>query len=187
VVERLKREHEVEVEWKPFFLHPDTPPEGLRLSPQVRARFAGAHERLDQMARAAGLEMVHPDLIPNSRRALEASEYARRQGKHEDFHRIVFDKFYGGGHDIHEWTVLRAAAQEAGLDADQMEREVEGGKYRAALDAEIEEAYALGITAVPTYVLDDKYAIVGAQPYEAFERVLARLAVEHQEDGGTGT
>jgi predicted DsbA family dithiol-disulfide isomerase len=187
VVERLKREHEVEVEWKPFFLHPDTPPEGMRLSPQFRARFAGAHERLDLMARAAGMEMVHPDLIPNSRRALEASEYARGKGKHEEFHRIIFGKFYGAGQDIHDWTVLRSAAEEAGLDPDGMEREIESGKYREVLDAEIEEAYALGITAVPTYVLDDKYAIVGAQPYEAFERVLARLAVEDQEEGGTGT
>jgi predicted DsbA family dithiol-disulfide isomerase len=187
VVERLKRERGVQVEWKPFFLHPETPPEGIRLSPQVRARFAGAHERLDHMARAAGLEMVHPDLIPNSRRALEATEYAREKGKGQEFHRIVFDKFYGQGLDIHEWTVLRAAAEEAGLDADEMEREVEGGKFLPVLDGEIEEAYALGVTAVPTYVLDDKYAIVGAQPYEAFERVLARLAIEHHENDASRT
>jgi predicted DsbA family dithiol-disulfide isomerase len=178
VVERLKRERQVEVEWKPFFLHPDTPPEGMRLSPQLRARFASANERLDQMAQAAGLEMVHPDLIPNSRRALEASEYAREQGKHEQFHRAVFDKFYGKGQDINQWPVLRAAAEEAGLDPDEMEHETESAKYREALDDSIGEAYALGVTAVPTYVIDDKYAIVGAQPYEAFERVLARLEAD---------
>ena len=54
----------------------------------------------------------------------------------------------------------------------------ESRKYQEVLDDQIGEAYALGITAVPTYVVDDKYAIVGAQPYEAFERVLARLEAE---------
>lgn len=187
MVERLKRERGVQVEWKPFFLHPDTPPEGRRLSPQVRARLAEANERLKHMAQAAGLEMVQPDVIPNSRRALEASEYAREKGKHEEFHRIVFDKFYGKGQDIHEWTVLRAAAEEVGLDPDEMESEIEGGKFREVLDEAIEAAYALGITAVPTYVLDDKYAIVGAQPYQVFDRVLERLALEHNENEGTAT
>ena len=105
------------------YLRPDTPPEGMRLSPQIRARFAGANERLKQMAHAAGLEMVQPDVIPNSRRALEATEYAREQGKHEQFHRAVFNKFYGEGQDINQWSVLRAAAEEAGLDPDEMDPE----------------------------------------------------------------
>jgi predicted DsbA family dithiol-disulfide isomerase len=182
VVERLEREHRVEVEWKPFFLRPDTPPEGLRLSPELRARLASANERLKQMAHTAGLEMVQPEIIPNSRRALEATEFARDRGKHEEFHLVVFRKFYGEGQDINQWTVLRATAEEAGLNPDEMQREVERGKYHDVLDAEIAEAYALGITAVPTYVLNDKYAIVGAQPYEVFQRVLARLSAEDKKD-----
>jgi predicted DsbA family dithiol-disulfide isomerase len=182
VVERLKREHDAQVAWKPFFLRPDTPPEGFRLSPQVRARFAGANERLKHMAHAAGMEMVQPEIIPNSRRALEATEYAREHGKQEEFHRVVFRKFYGEGQDLNQWSVLLAAAEEVGVDVDAMQREVESGKYHEVLDDEIGEAYALGINAIPTYVLNDKYAIVGAQPYEVFEGVLARLAVEHQQD-----
>jgi predicted DsbA family dithiol-disulfide isomerase len=181
VVDRLKREHEAEVEWRPFFLHPDTPPEGLHLSPQLRARLAGANERLKQMAHAAGLEMVQPDLIPNSGRALQATEYARAQGKHEEFHRVVFRRFYGEGQDINRWAVLRAAAEEVGLDPDEMQQETESGKYHETLDTQIAEAHAIGITAVPTYILNDKYGIVGAQPYEVFVRVLARLEAEASE------
>ncbi len=181
MVERLKRERQAEVEWKPFFLHPETPPEGFQLPPQLRARFASSHERLDQMAKAAGLKMVHPDYIPNSRRALEATEYAREQGKAEEFHHVVFRKYYGEGLDIHQWPVLRAAAEEVGLNAEEMQRATDAGKYHAMLDSEIETAQELGVNAVPTYVLNDKYGIVGAQPYEVFERVLAKLAEEQKE------
>ncbi len=180
MVERLEREGQVEAEWKPFFLHPETPPEGFRFPPALRARLASAHERLDAMAAAAGLPMVHPDFIPNSRRALEASEYARDRSKHEAFHRVVFRKFYGEGQDINDWSVLCAAAEEVGLDAEEMQRETDAGKFRERLDAEIQAAQKLGVTAVPTYVLNDKYAVVGAQPYEVFARVLARLEQERQ-------
>jgi predicted DsbA family dithiol-disulfide isomerase len=178
VVERLKSEYDVVVEWKPFFLHPEMPPEGMELPAAIRARMAGTHERLLQMAHAAGMEMVFSEHIPNSRRALEATEYARAQGKGLEFHRVVFGKFYGEGQDISRWEVLRAAAQEVGLDADAMQHETESGSFTAGFDAQIEEAYSLGITGVPTYILNDKYAIVGAQPYEVFKRAIARLEKE---------
>ncbi len=178
MVDRLKTERDAQVEWRPFFLHPETPPEGFVLPPQLKARFATANGRLDQMAQAAGLTMVHPDFIPNSQRALEATEYARAHGKHPEFHRVVFRQYYGEGKDINDWKVLRAAAEEVGLDPEEMQRETAQGTYREALDAQIAEAQALGVSAVPTYVLNDKYAIVGAQPYEVFQRAVARLEAE---------
>lgn len=182
MVERLKAEHGAEVEWRPFYLRPDTPPEGMELPAHLRARYAGTSERLRQMARANGMEMVTPSRIPNTRLAHEATEYARERGKGEAFHRIVFRKYYGEGQDIGRWEVLRAAAQEAGLNADEMQRLVEAGRYTAAVKEQVEEAYALGITGVPTYVLNDRYAIVGAQPYEVFEQALERLAAETERD-----
>ncbi len=178
MVERLEKEHEVEVEWKPFFLHPETPPDGLVLPPALKARFATAHGRLDQMAATAGMTMVHPDYIPNTRRALEATEYARDQGKDREFHHTVFQQYYAQGQDIHNWDVLRAAASAVGLDGEAMEQAVERGDYHTRLNQEIAVAQGIGVTAVPTYVIDDKYGIVGAQPYEVFQQVLDKLATE---------
>ena len=171
-------ERKVLVEWRPYYLRPDTPPEGSELPAYIRSRMQGAHDRLKQMAQSAGLEMVFPTRIPNTRLAHEATEYARAKGKHEEFHRVLFRLYYGEGQDISSWQVIRAAAQETGLDSDEMQREVESGRYTPTVEEQFMEAQELGITGVPTYILDDKYAIVGAQPYEVFERVLARLAAE---------
>jgi len=183
VVEKLKSEYDVKTEWRPFLLRPDMPPEGMELPQYIRARRASTGERLRQMAQAAGVEMVFAEHIPNSRMALEASEYARERGRHEEFHKIVFRKFFGEGQDISKWEVLRWAAEEAGLDPDEMQRETEAGKYRPAVEAQAAEAYALGISGVPTYILNDRYAIVGAQPYEAFKEAMAQLAAESGQDG----
>lgn len=130
--------------------------------------------------------MVIHDTIANSRRALEASEYAREQGRHEAFHRVVFRKFYGEGEELNSWATLRAAAEEVGLDPEAMERQTESGRYRAAVDAQIAEARAMGITGVPTYIFNNKYAVVGAQPYEVFQEAMALLAAEAAGDGQDG-
>jgi predicted DsbA family dithiol-disulfide isomerase len=178
----LCQDYDVEVEWRAFELHPEIPPEGMQLPPHLRAGLVGMSDRLQEMAQEAGMPMFMPDPIPNSRRALEAAEYARAKGIHKDFHTVVFRQLYAEGKDIGCWEVLRAAAEEVGIDADAMQRETEAGSYRAAVDRQIAEARALGITGVPAYIFDDQYAVVGAQPYEVFQRIMARLA----QDGKQG-
>lgn len=180
MVERLKAEHDAEAEWRPFYLRPDTPPEGMDVPKHLSAQYAATSERLRQMARANGMEMVTPSRIPNTRLAHEATEYARQRGKGFEFHHAVFEKFYGKGQDISKWNVLRAAAEEVGLDAEEMQRMVEAGTYTAAVQSEVDRAYQIGVTGVPTYILNDRYAIVGAQPYEVFRQALERLASEAQ-------
>ncbi len=177
-VEKLKAEHNLQVSWKPFFLRPDTPPEGMELPDNLRARASMAMARLQQMARANGMEMVSPGRIPNTRLAHEATEYAREHGKDQEFHRIVFHKYYGEGQDIGSWDVLRAAAEKAGLNADDLVHQVTAGRYAAAVARQIQEAHKLGISSVPTYILNNHYTIVGAQPYEVFEKALQQLTAE---------
>ncbi len=165
----------MEVEWRAFEIHPETPPEGRRHPEHGRAARVANYERMRERARAFGMEMVMPEVSPNSRRALEAAEYAREKGAHEPFHRAVFRKLFAEGLDIYRWDVLRAAAREAGVDPDQMQREVEAGTYRVAVDNQSEEARSLRITGVPTFIFDDAYAIVGAQQYSAFEEMMRHL------------
>ena len=133
-------------------------------------------ERLRQMAQQAGLPMNPPSMISSSRRALEAAEYARVQGKHHAFHTAIFRSYFQAGKDIGDWATLLDVAQEVGLIAERMRKAVERGVYRAAVDAQIREARQLGITSVPTFVLDN-LAIVGAQPYEVFQQTMVRLGI----------
>ena len=91
---------------------------------------------------------------------------------------MVFRKVYADGLDIGAWDALRAAAQEVGLDPQEMQQVVESGKYTAQVAAQVQEAYRIGVSGVPTYVIDNKYALVGAQPYEVFERALAKIMKE---------
>lgn len=173
----MQEDYDVEVEWLPFELHPEIPPEGRPVRESIRESYErGIGQRLKEMARESGREMVLREWTPNSRRALEASEYAREQGKHEAFHTVVFRKFYGEGQDMSDWDVLRSAAEEVGLDADEMQRETESGKYEPVVNRHIREAHEMGITGVPAYILGQRYLIMGAQPYDVFREVMEELA-----------
>ncbi len=176
MVDQLKAEYKVDVEWRPFYLRPDTPPEGMDLPDYVlRARANGSEERLSNMARMHGLKFASTERIYNTRIAHEATEYAREHGKVNEFHRVVFRKVYADGQDISKWDVLRPAAEEVGLDADVMQTVVDNGKYTAEVAGQVRHAQEIGVTGVPTYVINDRYAVVGAQPYEAFKNALAQI------------
>jgi predicted DsbA family dithiol-disulfide isomerase len=177
VVDQLKTEHNVDVEWRPFYLRPDTPPEGLDLPEYIlRARSKGSDERLRSMANMHGMEFKSTERIYNTRIAHEATEYAREHGKAIEFHHVVFRKVYADGFDISKWDVLRSAAEEVGLDADDMQTVVDSGRYTVQVVEQVQWAQQIGVTGVPTYVINDRYAIVGAQPYEAFKNALAQIA-----------
>jgi len=172
----LKEEHNVDVEWRPFYLRPDTPPEGMELPDYIKqARTNGSEERLRSMANVYGMDFKSTERIYNTRLAHEATEYARENGNGLEFHKIVFRLVYAEGKDISQWDVLRSAAQEAGLDGEAMQIDVESGKYTEFVSQQVQEAYQIGVSGVPTYVINNRYAIVGAQSYEAFQNALEQI------------
>jgi predicted DsbA family dithiol-disulfide isomerase len=68
VVEKLKQEYKIDVDWRPFYLRPDTPPEGMELPDYiVRMRNSGVDDRLQQMAKSNGMDFVPTERIYNTR------------------------------------------------------------------------------------------------------------------------
>jgi len=170
----LQQEYDVQVEWRPFELHPETPRGGAKLRMANSPGFARMLTNMQQMARQAGLPFNPPPMLSNSRCALEAVEYAREHARFEVYHLAIFRAYFQHGQDIGDWAVLMAAANEAGLDREAMRQTVEQGTYRETVETHIGEAQRLGITAVPTFILDG-LTVVGAQPYEVFRQTMARL------------
>jgi len=166
----------VEVEWRPFYLYFDTPPEGRELPEYIKQKRAnGSEDRLHSIAASYNMEFKSTERIYNTRLAHEATEYAREHGKWVEFHKVIFRMVYAEGKDPSQWDVLRQAAQEVGLDGEAMHKDVESEKYKVNVEEQVRWAYQIGVTGVPTYVINDRYAIVGAQPYEVFKNALEQI------------
>ena len=176
MVEKLKEEYQVDVEWRPFYLYFDTPPEGRELPDYIKQKRAqGSDQRLKEIANSYGQPFRSTERIYNTRLAHEATEYAREHGKGNEFHKVLFRKVYAEGQDPSHWDVLRSVAEEVALNPDEMQREVENEKYTATVVDRVRWAYQIGVTGVPTYVINNQYAIVGAQPYEVFKGALEQI------------
>jgi predicted DsbA family dithiol-disulfide isomerase len=171
----------VVVEWVPFELHPEIPPEGRPrdevLPPAYRAR---AEEGVNRLAGRVGLKLRLHDRLINSRPALQAAEFAREQDRFEPMHRELFRAYWDEGQNVSDIAVLRQVALRAGVDAAGMEAAVAANRFGDYLDARRAEAGELMIDGIPAHVIADRYLVMGAQPYDIFVRVMARLDVKKQ-------
>jgi predicted DsbA family dithiol-disulfide isomerase len=171
----------VTFDWQPFELRPEAPGTGWQLPEHIRARKDSPHDPLKRRAAELGITLVEREWIPSSRRAHECTEFARAQGKLERFQPNVLKAYWSEGKDIHDWAVLEAIATDAGLDAAAMRAAVEGGAFAREVDERVQAAHELGIHAVPTFVIAERFAVQGAQTVDVFEQVMKRLGVAPRE------
>jgi predicted DsbA family dithiol-disulfide isomerase len=180
-VPRLVADFDVVVDWRGFPLHPRTPKGGMPLSTLFpAARLPAAKEYLREFAGRFGVTgIVHPERVPSSQRALAMAEYAREQGKLEEFRRAGMDAHWRHENDLESDEHLRRVCESVGLDADAALAAADAPRYRAVVAERIEEAHAAGVTGVPTFRIGDE-VVVGCQPYEVLKAAAQRAGARRR-------
>jgi predicted DsbA family dithiol-disulfide isomerase len=165
------------IEWLPFDLHPEYPPEGIPRS-ELNARYGEEHrEVVRRMVEECGYTYnPPPEVVPSSRKALEVTELARDAGLHEAVHDRLMDAYWSEAADIGRQDTLLSLAAEAGLDRGEAAEALADGRYRDRVLQSTREANLVGIDAIPAFVLDERLLLVGAYPHEVFERAFDQLA-----------
>jgi predicted DsbA family dithiol-disulfide isomerase len=160
-----------------YEIHPETPVEGVLLErlfgPGVRQSQEGQRRRCAEL----GLPFEPPQVLSNSRLAVEAAEFARDAGRHAEFHRALLGAYFTLGRDIGDLEVLSGLAAETGLDPVALRAQLAAGAYSSVREDAYQEARALGITGVPTFIFAGGVRVVGAQPLEYFRRVLEEMVL----------
>ena len=176
-VERLREEFDLQFDVCAFDLRPDLPPEGMTRQQAYAGRTypPGYLENMRQMALDSGIEMQRPALIPNTRKAHEATEFARAAGRLLPFHEAVFRAYWVDERNIGDVDVLCDIAAGCGIDAQALRAALEEGRHAAEVQEQIDWSRAAGVTGVPTVIVEEKFAVVGAQDYEVFRDVARRV------------
>lgn len=142
-----------------------------RFRPEDIERMMG---HLRTMAAPFGIVFADRPFLSNSRRALLAAEFAREGNRFQPFHEALFAAYFSHGLDIGDMRVLRRVASDSGVDADAMEAAVTSGKHLPLLEAAREDSLRHGVTGVPTFLINEKRTIVGAQSLDVFRKVFAK-------------
>lgn len=136
------------------------------------------HERLVESGRAEGIDYRF-DLIrrsPDSTDAHRLIRWAHESDAEDAAVERLFAAYFTEGRDIGDRSVLADIAAAIGLDPEAIRQRLAGGDDRDAVIAEMEEAYRIGVTGVPCFIVDRRYAVVGAHPPETIAAAITRAA-----------
>jgi predicted DsbA family dithiol-disulfide isomerase len=177
--------NDVELVWKSFQLDPTIANEAADrldvydyLSQRKgisRERVEQMHEQVTQMAANAGLE-YHLDktVMVNSFNAHRLLQLAKEKGLGDQAEEAIFYANFTEGKDFSDTDVLKEIAAKIGLTSADVDEALSNEKYKAKVNEDIAKARQIGVTGVPFFVFNDKYAVSGAQPAESFAQVLEK-------------
>jgi predicted DsbA family dithiol-disulfide isomerase len=182
---------DVHVRWRPFQLDPTIPPEGRDRKEYIRAKF-GDGDRLGQVhANLVSLGAVEGiafdfDAIRVSPNTLDAHRVIRWAGAAGEAmqNRLVedlFSRYFERGENTGERAVLVEAARAAGMDAAVVETLLPTDADADAVRAEIATASRMGVTGVPCFLLEGKYAVMGAQETAVLADAIRQVAAAKAE------
>ena len=122
-IEKLKKEYNLSVEWRPFEIHPETPKKGALIDelPFPKGYLEMAFANVKRLADEDGLTLKFAEKLPNSRFALYLSEFARKKGKFEEFHKLVLEAYWLERRDIGDKSLLLDLAESVGLNKNEIE------------------------------------------------------------------
>ena len=180
---------DVFIRWRPYLLDPTIPPQGLDRQQYMLDKFGA--ERLQTIHDPlieAGQEIGVPynfDLItrtPNTLDAHRLIRWAHTVERQTELVERLFMAYWSEGKDVGNRDVLAQCAGEAGINAEQIRELLDTEQDVAETHAEIEHATNIGVTGVPTFILAQSYALVGAQSPEVLADAILRVSKEVAED-----
>ena len=181
----LKPDIPVEVRFKPYFLNPWVPREGISREEYLTTKFGSPEryhaiaQRVAQAAAAEGLTYVidgikrQPNTLDCHRLILWAGENAARMKQR------LMDLYFTEGGDLTDRNVLVEAAAACGLDAELVRARLASEQDVERIEKEADTAKDAGIDGVPCFIFGGLVAVQGAQAPEQLAQAIERAANEY--------
>jgi len=189
-LEQFSNKNGIEVEWKSFQLDPSLPEvqdsnytDYLMVSKGLgRPQVEGMLNNVTQMAKGVGLEYdFDRAVMVNSFKAHRVLQLAKMRGLGDAAEERLFRAFFTEGRNIADDDTLLELGKEEGLNETEIRSSLSDERYSDMVRQDIQEARAIGVTGVPFFVFNRKYAVSGAQPPQAFLQTLEKAYEEWRE------
>lgn len=180
---------DVEIRWRPYQLDATIPREGIARRAYLERKFGqrvhAIYTRVAEAGRQAGIDFAF-DRIERSPNTLDAHRlirWSQSAGKQNEMVERLFRAFFLEGRDVGDRAFLVEAAAEIGMDAQAVQRLLEGDADKESVREEIATAQRLGVTGVPFFIFAGQFGMPGAQPAEVLANAIAK-ARETSVSGG---
>jgi len=186
----------VEVRFQPFELNPQMGPEGQDVTEHLTQKYGSTPEQqaqaragIAQRGAAVGFEFRQEGRgrIWNTFDAHRLLFWAGEQGAQQqrDLKMALLRAYHGEARNVSDRAVLADVAASVGLDRKATEEVLASDRYAQDVRDAEQHWQSLGISAVPSVVINKRHLIQGGQPPELFEQALRQLA--QQPEGSAAT
>lgn len=186
-LKQFSEKEKVQVEWKSYQLNPDLVTESNKSLNEYLSETKGwtidyvrkLNERIIAMAQQEGLTYNFDHVIvANSFDAHRLSHLAKKYNLQNELEEKLFSAYFTEGKNTGDKETLAQLGVEVGLDADEAKEILNGKNFTDEVRQDIYEAQQLGISGVPFFLFNNKYAISGAQETKTFIQALDTIGKE---------
>ena len=182
----LSFSHDLVVRYRPYQLAPDLPQKAGNRRDYMEKKFPDKAQReqmaaaLVEAAREAGLALDPslPELQPNTLNALRLIRWSHFEGRQAEIVEGIFSAYWHKNRDISDPAVLAGIARSCGMDGDETLARLETDEDRDDIAGEIASFRQGGVSAVPTFIVNEAAGFPGAYPPDKLLKGLRQLAGE---------
>ncbi|TBW50747.1 DsbA family oxidoreductase [Marinobacter halodurans] len=189
-MDQLSGELDFTVEWHAFELNPDMALDGEPILAHLSRKYGRSPEEMEanqaqMMTIAEGLGLNFAGLQQRySRNTFDAHrllKWAREQGRQTELKLAFFEAYFGKAENISDKAVLTGCVEAVGLDAEMARQILDSDEYGVAVRADEERYQQAGVTAVPAFIVNQRYLISGAQEPETLVNAFREIAEDRIE------
>ena len=186
-LDELKNEFSADITWHPFELNPDMPLEGQDLNEHLMQKYGLTPEQGDEnrknmleAGKRAGFTFNFDGkrIMINSFDLHRLLMWAKEEGKQTELKLAFFEAHFTDLKFLNQEEVLLDVVEKVGLDKETARNILHSDKYVQAVRQEQNNFKQMGITSVPTFIINDKYALTGGQPSDSFIQALKQISEE---------
>jgi predicted DsbA family dithiol-disulfide isomerase len=182
----MKSDVQVDIRWRPFQLDATIPKDGIDRKTYLENKFGGPEKAIQVYAAVAqagemeGIPFAFDKIkvSPNTLDAHRLIRWAVSSGLQNEIVERLFRLYFLEGANIGDHAVLLKAAADAGLDTEIISNLLETGADTELVQKEVALAQQLGISGVPCFIVNNKYAVMGAEQPETIVTALESAAAD---------
>lgn len=181
----LTPELDIVINWRPFQLDPTIPAQGKDRKTYLREKFGNTrsdeiHDELIKLGEDNDIEFDFDaiEISPNTLDAHRLIHWSSQAGPgiQDRLVGVLFSLYFEQGQNIGEHEVLVSAATQVGMDGAVIARLLESDVDKKTVREEIDTANRMGVRGVPCYIIDQKYAVMGAQSADVLADAIRQAA-----------
>ena len=182
-ISQFDNKDSIEIEWKSFELDPRfVATSGETIADHLAEKYGrdidwaqSMLENTTQTAKSNGLDFhFEKAILANSLNAHRLLHLAKKHNRSNELKELLFKAYFTEGKNVNDWNTLEEIGQKAGLHIDEIKQLIDTDTYTKEVRQDEQEAQSIGVTGVPFFVFDNKYAVSGAQPTEVFLKTLEK-------------